>query len=157
MNNDLIMMVFDKQQDARKARGALEIMRNSPFLGATNALPLTRDSAGNVVVQIERLPQDQTGPDSCIPDQLVNTIFGESEDEIQKLVAAGLDEKFAQMIKTALDPGRSMILTYVRQESTVDAQLVLEALTQFDGRLYLTTITPQVERVILEAAQKEAK
>ena len=40
----LIVMTFDNEQDALKAKGALEIMRNSTFLGAMNAIPITRDS-----------------------------------------------------------------------------------------------------------------
>ena len=155
MDNDLIVIVFDNQQYAKKARGALEIMRNSPFLGAMNSLPFTRDSAGKVVVQIERLPLDQSEPDRFIPDQLANTIFFGSEDEIQQLVAAGLDEGFVQIINASLDPGHSLLLIYVRYDSLVDPQQVLEILKQFNGRLYQTTISPQLEEVLLNQVQRK--
>ena len=148
MNNDLIVMTFDNEQDALKARGALEIMHISPFLGALNTLPVSRDAAGKVVYQAPQLPNDQVGPDSWIPNQFVNTIFGESEEEMQKLVAAGLDESFLKLIKTALNPGCSMILLYIRHDSLVDTQQVLEALKQYNGTLYQTTISPQVEDTI---------
>jgi uncharacterized membrane protein len=58
MNNDLIVMIFDNQQDALKARGAVEIMRNSPFLGAMNAVPTIKDEAGKVVIQVQQSPPD---------------------------------------------------------------------------------------------------
>jgi uncharacterized membrane protein len=149
MNNDLIVMIFDNQQDALKARGALEIMRNSAFLGAMNAVPATKDGAGKVVIQVQQPPLNQTGADSWIPNALMNSIFGESEDELQELVDAGLDESFQQMVKTALKPGGSMILIYIRYASLVDTQQVLEAIKQYNGTLYHTTITSQVEEAIM--------
>jgi hypothetical protein len=35
----------------------------------------------------------------------MNSIFGESEDESQKLVDAGLDERYQQMVKLPLIQG----------------------------------------------------
>ena len=157
MNNDLIVMTFDNEQDALKAKGALEIMRNSQFLGAMNAIPITRDRAGKVVVQNQQLPLDQAGPDSWIPNQFVSTVFGESEDDLQTLVTAGLDERFLQMVKTALYPGSSMILIYIRLDNMVDTQQVLETIKLFNGTLYHTTISPQVEEVISKQTQNESQ
>jgi hypothetical protein len=41
-----------------------------------------------------------------------------------------------------------MILLYIRHDSLVDTQQVLEALKQYNGTLYQTTISPQVEDTI---------
>jgi uncharacterized membrane protein len=150
MNNDLIVMTFKNEHDALKARGALEIMRNSPFLGGRDAILVTRDIDGEVVIHHKKTqPVGQTESDSQIPDLIVILLFGDSEDGLQKLVAAGLDEKFLKKVKSGLAPGSSMILIHVRHESFVDTQQVLDALKQFDGTLYQTTLAPEIEEVML--------
>jgi uncharacterized membrane protein len=158
MNNDLIVMTFDNELDALKAKGALEIIRNRQFLGVANAVPVTKDRAGKVVVHLKKsLPVDETDPDSQIPGQIVNIFFDESEYKVQELVAAGLDASFRQMVNTALEPGSSLILIYIHDDSLVDTQQVLEAIKQFNGTLYHTTITPQLEEVILKQGDKWTK
>ena len=93
MNNDLIVMKFDNEHDALKAKGALEIIRNRQFLGVANAVPVTRDSAGKVDVHHKKsLPLDDTDPYSQIPCQFVHIFYGESDVKVQELVAAGLDD-----------------------------------------------------------------
>ena len=42
-----------------------------------------------------------------------------------------------------------MILIYIRHDNMVDMQQVLEAIKQFNGTLYHTTISPQVEEVMM--------
>ena len=156
MNNDLIVMKFDNEHDALKAKGALEIIRNRQFLGVANAVPVTRDSAGKVDVHNKKsLPLDETDPYSQIPCQFVHIFYGESDVKVQELVAAGLDESFVQRVKTALDPGSSLILIYIRQDSLVDTEQVREAFMRFDGTLYQTTIPPQVEEVVLKQVQRK--
>jgi uncharacterized membrane protein len=150
MNNDLIVMTFKNEQDALKARGALEIMHNSPFLGARDAFLVTRDIDGEFVFHHQKLqPVGQTESDSQIPGLIVNLLFGDSEDGLQKLVAAGLDEKCLKKAKSELVPGSSLILIRIRYESLVDTQQVLDALNQFNGRLYHTTLAPDIEEVML--------
>ena len=45
MANDLIVMTFDDEAAALRAKQALEQMRASPFLGILNALVVTRYKA----------------------------------------------------------------------------------------------------------------
>jgi uncharacterized membrane protein len=106
--------------------------------------------AGKVVVDIQQQPNGQAGSDSWIPNQFANTIFSDSEAELQKLVNAGMDERFLEMVITALAPGYSMILIFVCQDSMVDTLQVLEAIRQYNGTLYHTTISPLLEEVFMK-------
>ena len=155
--NDLIVMTFDNQEAAFKARQALEIMRNSRFLGVSNAVIATRDRAGKVVVYHQsELGARRPDPSSQMPGLLVNVIFGKPPEEgAQKLVDAGLDEGFVRKVASALGPDSSMTLNYVWRDSLVDAQQVVDALNQFEGTLHHTTVPAEVEEAILKQAEFE--
>ncbi len=157
MNNDLIVMMFDKQVGASTAREALEITHNNRFPGEVNPVLVTRDKDGKVDVHIQRqLPNHLEEPCSQMPVVLADLIFGKPpEDGLQVLVDAGLDEMFVMMVASALSPGTSMIFYYIHQDSLVDTLQVLEALDQFKGTLTHTTVPPPVEAAILEMAGYE--
>ena len=157
MLNDLIVIAFDNQADAEKVWEALKVKRNRKFLGLLNSVIVTRDSAGKVIVHLQRqLPIDQADPGSQIPGLLANLLFGTPPEEgPQKLVDAGLDERFVNMVASALEPDSSMLINYIRQDSLVDTQQVLEALNQFNGTLHHTTVPAEVEETILEGAGYE--
>ena len=46
MNSDLIVMTFPRQEEARQARQALEMMHGKHILGLENAALVTRDGLG---------------------------------------------------------------------------------------------------------------
>ena len=116
MNNDLVVMTFDKEIDPSKARGALEIMRSNQFPGEVNPVLVTRDKDGKVFVQLQwqlprQLPNHPEDPCCQMSVVLADLIFGNPPEEgPQKLVDAGLDEMFVKMVASALSPGTSMIL-----------------------------------------------
>jgi uncharacterized membrane protein len=157
MLNDLIVIAFDNEADAEKVWGALKVIRNRKSLGVLNSVIVTRDRAGKVIVQLQRqLPVDQTDPGSQMPGLLANLLFGTPTDEgPQKLVDAGLDERFVKMMASTLNPDSSMIINYIRQDSLVDTQQVLETLNQFNGTLHHTTVPAEVEETIVEGAGHE--
>lgn len=154
MHNDLIVMTFGGATAALRAKQALEQMRNSPFLGLLNALVVTRDRAGKVVVHQQwELPSDLPSASRQMPRLLVEAFFSQQpEDGVQKLVCAGLDEVFVQEVVSALGPKSSMILNYIWRGSLVDTQQVLEALRQLQGTLQHTTVPDEVEEAILGQA-----
>jgi uncharacterized membrane protein len=158
MNNDLIFMTFDNETDAAKARGTLEIMRSSRFLGVSDAVVIVVDSVGKVVVHPQReLPSRLHDPSSQVPRHLVNAISGKlSEEGMQNLVDAGLDERFVRNVSSALVPTSSAILNYVRYDSLVDTQQVLNVLNQLKGKVHCTTVPEEVERAILTQAANES-
>ena len=150
MNNDLIAMTFDTEQDALIVRKSLEMMRNSPFLGAMNTVAVTRDRKGNVTIQSQSM---LTPPDpSCqLSNLIANAIFGKSpEQDIQNLIDVGLDEIFVMKLASNLVPDSSLILNYVCRDSLVDTQQVIDAFSQFRGTVYHTTVLDEVEVGILE-------
>jgi uncharacterized membrane protein len=157
MKNDLIVLTFENEEDALKARGALEIRRNSQLLGVLNTVIVTRDKTGKLVLHIQRqLPNHPEDPSSQMPELLVETIFGNPpEERLQMLVDAGMDERFFKLVSSALKPGSSLVLSYVPQDSLVDTQQLVEFLNQFNGTLHHTTVPAEVEGAILEQAGYE--
>ncbi|MCJ7536429.1 MAG: hypothetical protein WA997_01485 [Anaerolineales bacterium] len=106
-----------------------------------------------MVIQVQwQLPEDQTEPGKQVSGLLANTIFSKSEEGLQKLIDVGLDESFVKMVNSALDPGISLILSYIHYDSLVDTQQVLGALIQFNGTLHHTTVPVELEEVILKGA-----
>ncbi len=157
MQNDLIAMTFGGEAAALKAKEALEQMRFSPFLGLLNAIVVTRDKAGKVVVHQQwELPAHLPNASEQVPRLMVEAFFGHPPEEgVQKLVDAGLDETFVQCIVTALGPKSSIILTYISQGSLVNTRQVLDALIQLKGTLHHTTVPAEVEEAILVQAEHE--
>jgi uncharacterized membrane protein len=157
MVNDLIVMTFDDQAAALRAKQALEQMRASPFLGILNALVVTRDKSGKVVVHEQwELPAHLSDAGKQVPRFLVEAFFGKPpKDGVQELVSAGLDETFVTSVVSALGPRRSMILSYISQGSLVDTQQVLDTFSQLKGTLYHTTVPAEVEEAILKQAESE--
>jgi uncharacterized membrane protein len=156
MVNDLIVMTFDDEASALRAKRALEQMRTSPFLGILNALVVTRDRAGKVVVHEQwELPAHLPDASEQVPRLLVEAFFGKPPEEgVQELVSAGLDETFVTNIVSALEPRRSMIISYIAQGSLVDTQQVLNTFSQLRGTLYHTTVPAEVEEEILKQADQ---
>jgi uncharacterized membrane protein len=152
VQHDLIVITFDSEADALKARGGLEIMRNSQMLGLLNTVMVTRDRAGRVIVhQQSVLPVRPPSPGSQVPGMLASAIFAEPPEEgARKLVDSGLDERFVDEVSSALIPGSSMLINYVRRDSLVDTQQLLGVLSQFKGTLYHTTVPAEVEEAILK-------
>jgi uncharacterized membrane protein len=151
MNNDLIVVTFENEADASKARGALEIMRNSEFLGVSNTVIVLMDMVGKVVVHSQCHLPVPSSEMSCL---LACAIFGKHPEEgRRKLVDAGLDERFVKNVSSALVPESSAIVNYVRHDSLVDTQQVLDALKQFRGTLHHTTVPAEVEEAILNQAR----
>ena len=157
MVNDLIVMTFDDEAAALRAKQALEQMRTSPFLGILNALVVTRDKAGKVVVHEQwELPSHLPSSSKQVPRLLVEAFFGKPPEEgAQELINAGLDETFVTSVVSALGPRRSMILSYIPQGSLVDTQQVLNTFSQLRGTLYHTTVPAEVEEAILKQAEEE--
>ena len=152
MFSDLIAMTFGSEAAALRAKQALAQMRHSPFLGLASALVVTRDAAGKVVVHEPwELPAHLPSTSQQMARLLVKACFGRpGDDGGQELVRAGLDETFVKSVVSALEPKSSMILSYIPRGSLVDVQQVLEALSQFRGTLYHTTVPAEVEEAILK-------
>ena len=153
MFSDLIVMSFGDEAAALSAKRALEQMRYSPLLGFLNALVVARDAAGKVVVHEQwELPAHLPSTSQQMPRLLVEACFGKSPDDgVQALVRAGLDETFVRNVVSALEPGSSMILSYIPRGSLIDVQQVLDALRQLRGTLYHTTVPAEVEETILKS------
>jgi uncharacterized membrane protein len=154
MNNDLIAMTFTTEEGASKTRQALEMMRGSQFWGLVNTVIVTRDSSGTVFAHQQReIPADEYSPSLLLPEVLIDEILGANpEAGLRRLVGAGLSESFLKEITSALVPNSSAILIYIRHGSMVNPQQVLDALKQFAGTAYHTTVPEDVENEILRQA-----
>ena len=156
MNNDLIVMTFASEEDALKTREALKLMRGSQFWGLVNTVILSMDSSGKVLIHHQReLPAHQRRPGSQLPDVLADEIFGASPQEgLRRLVEAGLSETFLKEITSELNPNSSALLIYIRPESLVNPQQVLDVLRQFRGTVHHTTVPAEVETALLDQAER---
>jgi len=154
MNSDLIIMIFVQEEDALKARQALEIMRDSGLLGLENAALVIKDSTGRAAVhQRWELPAYPRKPSSHLPVIFADAIFrSTSREGVQKLADAGLDERFLKDVTHELGPSSSALLIYVPHDSLVDTRRLLDTLGLFRGTLHHTTFPARVEGVILEEA-----
>ena len=157
MISDFIAMAFGGEEAALRAKRALEQMRCSPLLGIVSALVVTRDAAGKVVFHEQwELPAHLPSTSQQMARLLVEACFGKpGDDGGQELVHAGLDETFVKRVVSALEPRSSMLLSYVPRGSLVDVEQVLEALSQFRGTLYHTTVPAEVEEAILQQVERE--
>jgi len=152
MNNDLIAMIFPDEEDALEIRKALDMMRTSKFLGSINVVPITKDRQGNIIVHFRWQPQiDSRTPGDQMPVIVANAIFGKSsEEKMQQLIEAGLDELFLKKLQADLVPGSSMILGNISRDSLVDTQQFLDAISQFKGTVYQSTVPDEVEEAIIK-------
>jgi uncharacterized membrane protein len=153
MDNDLIAMIFSDQQAALDVLRALERMRTSQFLGPMNLVPVTRDRKGIVTIHLRWQPWSDPGaPGDQMPGIVANAIFGiSSEEEMPKLIDdADMSESFLKKLEADLVPGSSMVLAYIRRDTLVDTQQFLDAISRFKGTVCQTTVSDEVEQVIMK-------
>ena len=153
MDNDLIAMIFSDQQAALDVMRALKWMRTSQFLGPMNAVPVTRDRKGTVTIHLRWQPGSDPGASGDqMPSIVANAIFGKSsEEKMQKLIdVADMSESFLRRLEADLVPGSSMVLAYIRSDTLVDTQQFLDAISDFRGTVYQTTVSDEVEQIIMK-------
>lgn len=154
MYNELIVMTFDRAEDALKVRHALEMMRDSHTFGLMDAVIITRDTSGQAAVHQQRVfPTEMSSPSNRFAGLFADVLFGQLPEEMaQQLADAGLDKIFLQDIVAALGSDSSAILIYIPQDKLIDAQRLMNSLSLLRGTVHHTTISSSIEEVILKKA-----
>ena len=150
MNSDLIAVKFSTELDGLKVKDALELMRGSHFIGAMNAVLVTRNREGKILVHFQRQSLLDQADHSCqASSKFAKALLDQpQEQDLQKLIDAGLDDVFVEKLVSSFVPDSSLILTYIRADSLIDAQQFLAATKQFRGTVYQTTVPDEVEAAI---------
>ena len=151
MSGDLVIMTFNRQEDASETLSALEVMRDKPILGLDMVALATRDQAGQGTVQTRW--QSPAPPGSQLPRVMADALVGsDSENGIQALVSAGLDESFLKDVKTALKPNTSALFIYIPTVALADLTQLVNSLGLFRGKIYHTTCPTKVEKALMALA-----
>ena len=61
-----------------------------------------------------------------------------------------MSELFLKKLEADLVPGSSMVLVYIRSDALVDTQQFLDAISHFRGTVCQTTVSDEVEQVIMK-------
>lgn len=146
MKSELIIMLFSSQDEAFRARVALEMLHDNHTLGLETSIILTKDSRGRVTIHERRMLHDGSQTtENRLPGRLGGAILGDSDVETNALIGMGLDTLFLDEITSAFKPNNSVLLCYISQKDIVDTQRLLSILPQFRGTLYHTTFSKKVE------------
>lgn len=150
MNSDLIVMTFDGEKKAQDVFDVLQAMRKNCLLSLDNAAVVTKDCAGTVRLypQVNLSAAQQAA--GSLPGLLSDLILGTAPDEVVRaLVSLGLDDWFLEQTARTMGSNSSALLFLVRQDSLADRHELLDALGPFKGKIYQTTLSPQVEAHII--------
>jgi uncharacterized membrane protein len=148
MSGDLVIMTFNRREDASETLSALEAMRDKPILGLDMVALATRDKAGHGTVHTRwRSPAP---PGSQLPRIVADSLVGNgAEGGIQVLSSAGLDEDFLKEVKTTLGPNTSALFIYIPTAAVADVTQLVKSLGLFRGKIFHTTCPTEVEKALL--------
>lgn len=149
MHSDLLVVTFDNQEGAGRARDALQRTRKSPLLGLESALMVTVDGAGTVSLQPGRELLARQGND--LLEVIVDVIFADPPNGmLRRLVEQGLDAHFVEAVARTTGKNSSALLFLVRYDGVSDTGELLDALAPYNGKPHLTTLSPEVEAALLK-------
>lgn len=151
MINELIAMVFGSEGEALTVKESILMMQNSRALGATAAVPVTKDSKGFTTVHLQDPNSTYIGAGaSHIAGFLAQAMFGRSSvGDTQKVINSGLDNLFVSELNSSLIPDSSLLFFYVRRDSLADSKQILDVLYRFKGKVWQTTVSDELEESLL--------
>jgi uncharacterized membrane protein len=150
MHSHLIVVTFDREEEAPGVYDALQKMRGSPLLGLEHAAAVTKDSRGKLsLYQKRELSRAGVDPGDDLPNSAIALLFGDPpHDMVQALVETGFDDRFREQVVQAMGEDSSALLFLVTRDSDVDRSRLLDILTLFRGRVFETTLPQDVEAIL---------
>ena len=150
MHSHLIVMTFEREEEAPRVYDALQQMRGKSHLGLENAAAVTRDGRGRLAIyQRRELAPGGEGRNGDLISAAVTLLFGKVPDErLQALTKQGFDDRFREQVIQDLGNNSSAVLVLVTPDSQVDRGRLLGILTLFQGRVYETTLPLGVEAAL---------
>jgi uncharacterized membrane protein len=157
--SNLVVIIFDKVEDAREARKALGNLKGQGQLEVIDAAVITRNADNKLYVDNELESSTKTGalvggvlgalltfmfPLAGI---LVGVIGGAL---VGKAIEPGVDQNFVKDVSARLKPGTSALFFMFDAN---DLSATMAALHQYKGTLYQTTLSSETEESLRRALQ----
>ena len=155
----LIAMTFDDETAAASALRSLRQLEKSADLDLEDTAVLVKDGNGEIKVHNELSGATEKG---LVAGGMLGAVLGFAFPIAGVLLGAGggalvarflktgIDSGFAKEVGAALQPGGSALVLMVRQGTP---ELVLSALRPYQGDVYQTTLSPELEQELRKALQ----
>ena len=150
MHSHLIVLIFEREEEASGVYDALQQMRGSPLLGLEYAAVVTKDGRGRLAVfQKRELSRSGVDPHDDLVNPTIALLFGDPPEEMmQALTEKGFDDRFREQVFQALGDNSSALLFLITHDSNVERSQLLGILTLFKGQVFETTFPQEVEAVL---------
>jgi uncharacterized membrane protein len=153
----LIAMTFDSETTAASVLVSLRDLQQSDDLDLEDTAVLVRDRNGEIKVHNELSGAMEKG---LVAGGLVGAVLGfafpiagvvigaAGGALVARLLRSGVDPGFVKELGSKLQPGSSALVLVVRQATP---ELVLSALRPYEGHVYQTTLSPELEQKLRRA------
>lgn len=158
---NLIVIVFDEQDEAARVRETLKSIENIGHLSLNDSAVVEKDENGKVHVKNQFDRGVKVGALSGgliglliggiffpLAGLLMGTLGGALVGSAAKM---GISKSFVKQVSEELQPSSSALFVLVRE---ADPALALAALREYDGKVYHTTLDPEGEEQIRRAVEK---
>lgn len=155
----LIAMTFDGETAAADALRSLRQLEKSADLDLEDTAVLVKDGNGEIKFQDELSGATEKG---LVAGGMLGAVLGfafpiagvllgaASGALVARFLKTGIDPGFAKEVGAALKPDGSALVLIVRQGTP---ELVLSALRPYEGSVYQTTLSPELEQELRKALQ----
>ncbi len=149
--SDVLVIVFDDLEEARRARDAVRAMQKEHQLSLDDAAVIYKDASGKVHAdgEVDRGVKVGAGVGAMlgvlmmfmfpITGIAIGAIGG---GLVGKLLGDHVDKKFVKEVSESLKPGSSALFLIIRSGS---ASALREVLEPFKGEIYQTSLSPELE------------
>jgi uncharacterized membrane protein len=150
MHSHLVVMIFEREDEASSVHDAIQRMRGSQLLGLEHAAVVTKDGRGRLsVIQKRELSRTGVESDNDLVEPAIALLFGDPPEEmVQTLAKKGFDDRFREQVFQALGDNSSALLLLITPDSDVDRSQLLRILTLFKGRVFETTLPQEVKAIL---------
>lgn len=151
--SNLIVLVFDSDEEASQVMGAIKSLRKENFISLDDTAVIVKDADGKVHVknEIDRGIKLGAGIGSLM-GLFLGMLFGGPVGAlllggaggalVGKLVDMGVDQKFVKQLKEELPPGSSALFLLVHD---ANSNVAMAALRPYKGTVYHTTLDSDTE------------
>ena len=157
--SQLIVITFDNQEDAGKALKSLRQVEKSGRLKLVDTAVVVKDAEGKTHVKNEVSSGTETGavvggilgPFLTFAFPLAGIAIGAGAGAlIGKMFDTGVDQKFVKDVQAALQPNQSALFLV---GDSGDPSAVLAALRSYQGQVYQTTLSTELEEQLRKALE----
>lgn len=157
--SDVVVVVFDDLEEARKARDAVRAIQKANQLSLDDAAVVVKDASGKVHVdgEVDRGVKVGAGVGALLGllvfflFPLSGVLVGAAGGAlVGKLMGDHVDKKFVKEVSDSLKPGGSALFLIIRSGSSDALRGALQA---YKGQLYQTSLSDDAEAQLEKALQ----